>query len=299
MQMLAGLERTIQVLVETSITICPQITEKGAHFMDDDDKIRRNLVMFSALVLVTTGLGLPVNQVLAKITGADAAAVGSRSIWFVALAVLAYLWLRYRKTPPATSETPQARIPNWGEEVIHVRRAACNSICQLTQNWPSPYFRLGVLSSSPLLNAKKLVPDTTPDSAAGGPQREFIRLVNFGLISYPGEYWEGEARFAAHYRLNRDRGLLTLEEKISALDDTGSAAFNIPYRVPFLHRLWIVPYSYLKATFYSPATAVTGMPYALAFLALLSIAFNIYNPQWTTKLPPEPPSPYKQVILPA
>jgi len=265
--------------------------------MDDDDKIRRNLVMFSALVLVTTGLGLPVNQVLAKITGAEAAAVNTRLIWYAALAVHAYLWLRYRKTPPSTSDTPQIRIPNWGEEVVNARRIAYDFIVRISMKYP--YLRLSGLHSSPMLRARELVPATTCDSEGKGPKREFIRLVYFGLLFHPNEYWEGEARFAANYRVKASPEPLTLEQKIAALNETGAETFEIPFRVPFLHRLWIVPFTYIKATFYSPATAVTGMPYALAFLALLCIALNIYYPQRTTKLPPEPLSPYKHVILPA
>jgi len=267
--------------------------------MDDDDKIRRNLVMFSALVLVTTGLGLPVNQVLAKVTGADAGSVDARSIWLVALATHAYLWLRYRKTPPTPVATPQVPIPKWWDEVIAARRAACAGLGRLTQNWPMPYLRLGVFRTSPLAKARDMVESQSALFTTATYPREFSRVESLGFLSYKEEDWDGEARFGAVFVTKQVPEPATLEQRIAARNAIGTEPFEIPYRVPLLHRLWIIPFSYLKATFYSPATAVTRMPYCLALFAFGCIAYNLYNPQWTTKLPPEPPSLYKQVILPA
>lgn len=62
---------------------------------DDDDKIRRNLVVMSVAILLVAFLDVPVQQVLAKAIAEDWKPSLARG-WFAAFAVLFYFALRYR-----------------------------------------------------------------------------------------------------------------------------------------------------------------------------------------------------------
>lgn len=64
--------------------------------MDDDDKARRNLVAFSALVLAGAWLKLPPGGVVLRLLGADVAAqLDLGRVWSLVLVVLVYLGHRY------------------------------------------------------------------------------------------------------------------------------------------------------------------------------------------------------------
>jgi hypothetical protein len=66
--------------------------------MDDDDKIRRNLVVTSSITILLAWLQVPLAAVANRLfgTSADNFAPAAWRVWFAAIAVLLYLSLRFR-----------------------------------------------------------------------------------------------------------------------------------------------------------------------------------------------------------
>lgn len=65
--------------------------------MDEDDKVRRNLVVFSAAVCLFTFIQLPIAQVVSgTLKGAGQWTPDPWRLWAVVLVVLIYLFMRYR-----------------------------------------------------------------------------------------------------------------------------------------------------------------------------------------------------------
>jgi len=70
--------------------------------MDDDDKIRRNLIVTSAVVIGVAWFDVSLPDVLERlfslksVAGAQAVQVSDWKVWVAALAMLAYMALRYR-----------------------------------------------------------------------------------------------------------------------------------------------------------------------------------------------------------
>lgn len=68
--------------------------------MDEDDKVRRNLVVFSAGVLLVAWLNVPVQGMLQDALKVKQEVEPART-WLAAAAILVYLILRYRFSPDA------------------------------------------------------------------------------------------------------------------------------------------------------------------------------------------------------
>ena len=64
--------------------------------MDEDDKIRRNLVIFSSAILVSAVLDLPISALLTHFASTSYASPDGQKIWGIGLTILAYLAIRYR-----------------------------------------------------------------------------------------------------------------------------------------------------------------------------------------------------------
>ena len=62
---------------------------------DDDLKVRRNLVLMSALVLVFAWLGIPFSVVIGKLIAPTSVYPDEHKVWLIGLVSLAYLGLRY------------------------------------------------------------------------------------------------------------------------------------------------------------------------------------------------------------
>jgi hypothetical protein len=65
---------------------------------DSDDKIRRNLVVAGAAVILSAVLQIPVDAVLRKLLVSEQLSIDEWRLWAVGLAILAYLCVRYRFT---------------------------------------------------------------------------------------------------------------------------------------------------------------------------------------------------------
>lgn len=64
---------------------------------DEDGKVRRNLVVYSTLVIVVTFLGIQPMQILLKLVGHDQGQVEAWKAWAISAAVLMYLKFRFSK----------------------------------------------------------------------------------------------------------------------------------------------------------------------------------------------------------
>jgi hypothetical protein len=80
---------------------------------DSDDKIRRNLVAASAIVIGATALGIPFDAVLNKLVDTRHADVAAHRVWAVGLAILAYMAARYRFTDVAQTLQSQHQAAFW------------------------------------------------------------------------------------------------------------------------------------------------------------------------------------------
>jgi len=91
--------------------------------MDDDDKIRRNLVVFSAAVLVVAWLEIPVQPVVAKWLGAEGWRLHPVKLWLAVLAVDVYLILRFRfgdQTRETAEELTKVHRKRWRASVLNL-----------------------------------------------------------------------------------------------------------------------------------------------------------------------------------
>jgi len=88
------------------------VNERGAA-LDEDDKIRRNLVVASVAVVLVWWLDVPLSLILAKFgdTGRPLPFVAWR-VWAAVLVILLYLILRYRFAPDTTEAIRMLR-ENW------------------------------------------------------------------------------------------------------------------------------------------------------------------------------------------
>ncbi|MES2973276.1 MAG: hypothetical protein V4757_06690 [Pseudomonadota bacterium] len=63
---------------------------------DEDDKIRRNLVVVSATILIAAFLEVPQSALLSTLVGKEGSSIPQWKFWAVGCALLAYLGARYR-----------------------------------------------------------------------------------------------------------------------------------------------------------------------------------------------------------
>jgi hypothetical protein len=80
--------------------------------MDDDDKIRRNLVVFSAAILLVAWLEIPIQALIDRAPAGATLKVSSLRAWGAAGVVLGYLVLRYRFSPFAKIERERPAVPS-------------------------------------------------------------------------------------------------------------------------------------------------------------------------------------------
>lgn len=62
---------------------------------DEDEKIRRNLVALSAVILISTWLEIPLSAVAAKFVDNSTHVIEAYKLWAVGFALLIYMGLRY------------------------------------------------------------------------------------------------------------------------------------------------------------------------------------------------------------
>lgn len=77
---------------------------------DEDSKVRRNLVVYSTVVIVVTFLGIQPMQILLKLLGVENGKIEPWRVWTVSAAVLMYLWLRFSTSSWSEAERLPARL---------------------------------------------------------------------------------------------------------------------------------------------------------------------------------------------
>ena len=215
--------------------------------MDDDDKIRRNLVMASTAILILAWLDLPaglIAQRLLAVPGSDATVVQPVRIWIATLAVMAYLGVRYR-----FREGQEKYVQAVGDEALQNLRWKLASLLEdrAGKTISSGGRKYPFLTSIEVLDA---------DGKLALPTAESVQLslpANLRAIAMPFD------------------GTPTRVGKLGLLITGGSSPpvqSSLTYEIGKLHHAAVRAYAYTKAIFWSRRSIEGLWPEALALCAI-------------------------------
>jgi hypothetical protein len=202
--------------------------------MDDDDKARRNLVVFSSLVVLAAWIRLPLTAVAEKLLSAPGGwagpAVQPWRVWVAVLAVLAYLALRFRFS------TDFVRPGEWRDvwrshASVGVSRKLQSQLDAYKRKGTEPPAFRGLLSEmlATQLGAKSLDADARASLSFGGLQFLDIKTVCIVHSSMPNSSGDRP-------RLELDFSLGPFQRFVARCE----GAFRVLFYSPFSMRV-IVP----------------------------------------------------------
>lgn len=229
--------------------------------MDDSkDKIRRNLVVFSAAIIVAWFLDLKLAG-MAKLflSAADVENVSAGKLWGVALAILGYLLMRYR-----FDDATAAQGDSLLEEIRAQRR---HYLARYLQQKADQFCQTG--NSSPVFG-KTLV--STINNRMKTFEQNYADKVTLVRLSVrlPAEDPDGPSLYD-----NQNltwTGRAGVEEEYSRPGSVPNPIRNDgqlhEYSIPLNGRIWVNVHSYLHAALYSRTAVELVMPVAFAVVAI-------------------------------
>lgn len=227
--------------------------------IDDDDKLRRNVVVFSATILAITFLDLPIGSVSAKFLGGEGTTVSAFRIWLMALLVLFYLVIRF-SFPDKPSELKP--VPDWKHHFTDRRREALDKLVAL-------HFqeRTKELQQHPVQTyiPRDLLPRHSPPQPRGvvRPEGGLWNLV--ALDPHPGKYWSGTLIIDLRIFPNQTVHVPDHHEVREPFHVWLPLAVFLDFRAAFL------------STLYSSTAANWLFPRALAVLATACISVKLVH----------------------
>jgi hypothetical protein len=218
---------------------------------DDDDKVRRNLLVFSAAIIAVAVFELPISDIAAAIVDRDQTGawhLNSTRAWSVALAVLAYLWLRFhfsqigRESIWKMAQAQQFDLSTrQGAYLDHITRAALDG----DQAYSAVADSISELAAQHLATAQGL---------------------------HPGEQFESVKRSLVHSQATKWSGRSTINfETVSTGSrtpraHTGARDVSVPFSAAV--RIWLPVVTFVKAWIWSETAIVYFVPLMLAMAAL-------------------------------
>lgn len=216
--------------------------------MDDNDKTRRNLVVFSGAVILVAWLELPVHVMLQEALKGGALTVGKWRPWAAAAAIETYLALRYRFSAEAGDFLKEMRGTRWEtrERRIHALLGAAfgESLKSLTVN------RFGDVD----------LPERLKSARAEHP-----RIADWSSVEYRhsvrprGGPWEGTVE--VQYMMPPQNLLFASRE--------------FSYSIPLMLRVRIATASFLRTWIYAKHSVNLALPGVLAAVAGLVIVYKL------------------------
>lgn len=222
----------------------------------DDSKIRRNLVVFSTLIVFVAWLEIPVGQIAAGLLKLGVPPqINPFKLWLTCAAVLLYLTLRYRFTAEWTRLVATYKS-NLGEAFKSVG-------AKRTQR-----------SIATFIKTKK---------NDGGFKGQLVTFYDLRVAKqkqkYGDQIGEPEIRVAdaSGYTVNRAQVSINLvwEERL-----VGSAApenKSMPYKFDWLEFKLIQMYAHIHTLVYSHSSVQYVVPLVLTTAAFAVIAWNLYH----------------------
>jgi hypothetical protein len=228
--------------------------------MDEDDKVRRNLVIVSSAILLTAWLGVPTSRLIEKALSSGPVELDAGRVWSALLFVLWYLFLRYhfsrdRKKIAVEFERDYGWIAQRRVERA-VRRAAAyfsrtGKNCGIFQE------HLGQYVESIVKDMNREIPSSRAEDPAFGRPKVIVTSVSFDQ----GGYSAGSA--SVDFEWNEPR---------RASSSGGKVLFDVGRGWRWR---WFVVSAAAEAIFYSQASIQTIAPVALWAAAMIFVTWRL------------------------
>jgi len=227
---------------------------------DTQDKVRRNLVVFSAAIVIGWFLDLKLTAITKLFVAADIDNVNTGRLWIVILATLIYLFLRYWFDSPTKSQIDSLINELKVQKIKYLNTYLLGEVNQINRTGRfSPIFS-ATLSDAVNHQKEEL-------------KKEYSQNISFGLqISAP---WSAES-LVDHNKTKTQRkwsGALAITEKYQwgelggrTLNSTGQ---RHDFLIPLSGRAWITTHAYIHVMSYSKSAVDLIVPMILTGLAAL------------------------------
>ncbi len=219
---------------------------------DDDEKVRRNLVVFSSLILASTWLGHPELWLVTQLLTPDAGRPPAWKVTTLALAVLVYLTARYWFSP-AHEAARSTMSHDWDRIKNRIRN---QTIVRGVENFHVKRKQLSFISTD--------MDEYVRDQGVkwGGSQLKEFRLRFSAVHIQPRGEWAGE---------------LQTTREISSDTRTGLASGGIllPYEFPIGMRRSIRLRAAINQLFYSRTAVEYFTPIALSASAFVVLTYRL------------------------
>lgn len=225
--------------------------------MDDDDlKIRRNLVMFSAAVLLLAWLDIPFSSLLAKLIEYPPHRSDNVRLWTAGLAILLYLGVRYSFSADGNQYRDEVKR--------EINRHLVDKAMTLVR-WQANYFtwtgREPQVFSGNLTSYIQERGDGVEDSIQGCGRPK----IELSMADYGNAPW----RFSVGSVVTWYRG-----EKQAA---SVAGGYGIDVSIRGIDKFLILTSAYLHVLLYSASSVKYLAPVALGFGASVLLAFRVFE----------------------
>lgn len=226
--------------------------------MDDtQDKVRRNLVVFSAAIVLGWFLNLKLANITKLLVSADISSVNTGKLWIVALVVLIYLFLRYRFDNLTNSQILSLHDELQTQKKNYRFKYLLRKINQINRTGKfSPIFGTSLAES---INSDK-----------EEYEKEYSENVLFRLqISTP---WSDKSPVASDKENDIWEGTVGISETYfkegASRNLSVNSGKNHEFSIPLKGRIWIWIHSLIHVVSYSKSAVDFITPITLAFLAV-------------------------------
>lgn len=228
--------------------------------MDDtQDKVRRNLVVFSAAIVIGWFLNLKITDIAKPFVSTNIADVNVGRLWLAILAVLAYLFLRYR-----FDNSTDFQIKSLFDEQERQKR-----------NYLFKYLQRKINQINRTEKFTTIFHETLSRTVAGHKQQYEMthsEKVSFRLqISNP----LGDADPTLDEEKSIWEGTVGISEEYWRAGTAGKNTYSgdrYEFSIPFFGRIWIKIHSIVHLVSYSKSAVDFIVPMSLAGVAFLVAA---------------------------
>lgn len=223
--------------------------------MDEDDKIRRNMVIFSSGILASAILELPFSSLVQVVLSATYKGPDNWKVWGLGLVILAYMALRYR-----FSSEGERYISEYEKDMASLRWKYLNELVQaqatyFTKTGREPKVFKGGLSDYVRGHETTVMRNNRNLTSIPRP------ILKTNLLEHMGGNWA--------YRVGVALAWQTIEHSSSS---TGGI---IDMLVEGREKLIVQVRTWLHCTFYSRASIVYLTPIILGLLAALLLCWRL------------------------
>lgn len=233
--------------------------------MDDDDKVRRNLVVASSIILLAAWLGMPLAAVAERMLGISAGSPATFSLnpnrfWSATLFVILYFFLRYRFSGEARRAVRAFRR----ERRLILKHKISNTVSRLVATFSRTGKDSDVFNNQLSVIAKERAESM---SRNGSP-------VDAGLSQW------GSPKVAVTSVVFTEQyaGNSGLYFEWSVPRQSSAAGVSVAFDISGARRVWLNFASTIQALGYSRASIQYVVPVLLSVLAGIFVAWRLVAP---------------------